>query len=470
MDQILFWNDVALEANRQSFTGKNAREQSGPTLSSRALAITHIAMHDAYVKTSGTVAFNAYLPGLSPAASNTSIDAAIAGAAYTCLVALYPSQKTFFDKKLNSLTHISDNENAGHQYGFNVAKAILTLRKSDPDNSSKDFWPKLGRGFHKPDPSNEQGYLAPNYGAKSALFSSTARHGLVAPPFNNAEYDKAIKQVRGKGIAPALMGTLPTTYSKRTVDETLIGIFWGYDGANELGTPPRLYNQVIRALAIDKNNTLEQNARLFALVNVAMADAGILAWEQKYIHNFWRPVNGIREHDKSMGPTGIANNNIDNDCDPLWLPLGAPKSNSDGSKNFTPDFPAYPSGHATFGAAAFHIARLFYGIPIGDRANDTLFAGCNFVSDEFNGVTKDNEGTIRPCHLRNFPGGLWQMIKENGLSRVYLGVHWSFDAFKIDNSGNPIFDVQTGGVDLGIKIAEDIFATKMGLSSVGPAS
>src|SRR5205807_363152 len=101
-------------------------------------------------------------------------------------------------------------------------------------------------------------------------------------------------------------------------------------------------------------------ARLFAFLNAAMADAGILAWDQKYIHNFWRPVVGIREHDKSMGPGATqADNNISNDCDTSWLPLGSPRTNRIG-KNFTPPFPAYPSGHATFGAAAFHIARLFY--------------------------------------------------------------------------------------------------------------
>lgn len=99
-------------------------------------------------------------------------------------------------------------------------------------------------------------------------------------------------------------------------------------------------------------------------------------------------------------------------------------------KNFTPPFPAYPSGHATFGAAAFHMTRLFYdGVAAKNYAPDKLFDGLTFVSDEFNGVNADNKGTVRPKHVRNFPGGLWQMIEENGRSRVYLGVHWVFDAF-----------------------------------------
>jgi hypothetical protein len=125
----------------------------------------------------------------------------------------------------------------------------------------------------------------------------------------------------------------------------------------------RLYNQIVREIAVKEGNSVDDNARLFALVNAAMGDAGILAWDQKYIHDFWRPVLGIREHDASMGPAAATpQDNIDNDCDPDWLPLGAPSSNSHvvatdtsparSERNFTPPFPAYPSGHATFGAAA----------------------------------------------------------------------------------------------------------------------
>src|SRR5262249_22020256 len=148
-----------------------------------------------------------------------------------------------------------------------------------------------------------QGYHAPFYGARSKLFAVTMRHELDSPPaYGSAEYVRALKQVRGKGIAPELMGTLPDSYSKRTSDETVVGLYWAYDGPREIGTPPRFYNQIAREVAISKANTVDMNARLFALVNVAMADAGILAWDQKYIHNLWRPVLAIREHDPSMGP------------------------------------------------------------------------------------------------------------------------------------------------------------------------
>jgi hypothetical protein len=221
-----------------------------------------------------------------------------------------------------------------------------------------------------------------------------------------------------------------------------------------------------------RGNDVAQNARLFALVNAAMGDAGILAWDQKYIHELWRPVLGIREHDVSMGPgAAIAANQLDPDCDPEWVPLGAPASNSSAS-NFTPNFPAYPSGHATFGGAALHMVRLFYGVAPGNRSADRRIYDGPLVSEELNGITRDNRGRVRARHLRSFPEGLWQMIMENGFSRIFLGVHWSFDAFALDGEGKPDLSRNIGGVPLGLAIAEDIFTAGLGRgpvkSTVGP--
>ena len=493
-DPILFWNDVALEANRTSHTnGKN--EQTGPTLSSRALAIVHLAMYDAYASARGNPAqLPAYMTGLSAFPPTTlSADeagaAAVAGAAFTTLKNLFKSQQAFFESKL-SQSQVT--QNAEFNYGVTIGNLMIEDRRLDPTGDGSGYTPLMKRGKHRVDPDNpNQGFHAPFYGAGSKGFAITARHTLDAPPFeqNNAaktEYRNALREVRGRGIAPELMGTLPNSIPARNVDQTLIGIYWGYDGAAKLGTPPRLYNQIVRVVANKQNaglsftDAVTSNARLFALINAAMADAGILAWDQKYCYEFWRPVLGVREHDESMSPMPTqAADNISNDCDTGWLPLGAPATNAveqitnsassetnlgfpynqitiGRPKNFTPPFPAYPSGHATFGAAAFHITRLFFGVPVGDRKKDNLFNGLTFVSEEFNGINKDNRGTIRPRHERKFDDGLWQMIIENGESRVFLGVHWIFDAFTVKNN-KPDFTRNIGGVPLGITIAEDIF-------------
>lgn len=96
-DPILYWNDVALEANRVSHTNGRG-EQTGPPLSARALAIVHLAVYDAYAGSSGNPpGLPPYLPGLPAAPVAASPSAAVAGAASTALIALFPSQRSIFD-------------------------------------------------------------------------------------------------------------------------------------------------------------------------------------------------------------------------------------------------------------------------------------------------------------------------------------------------------------------------------------
>jgi Vanadium chloroperoxidase N-terminal domain len=459
MDPILYWNDVALEVNRVSHTN-GLMENTGPFVSARTLNIVHIAMYDAYVGTAAPAGMTTY-ETLPPAAAGASPDAAVAAAAHATLVALYPGQRTFLDRKLLDAGLGGAGVDDGHDYGQLAATAVLRDRTGDPGGSDLGYTPSLAPGRHRVDPDNpSQGFSGPFFGARSRLFATTVAYTLPTPPQPmTPAYRAALQQVVVKGIAPELAKT-PSPGS-RTAEETLIGIFWGYDGSLELGTPPRLYNQIVRAVAIARGNTVAQNARLFALVNTALADAGVLAWREKYKYEFWRPVLGVREHDRSMGPTGSLDATFAPLCDPGWLPLGGPNSNNVGKKNFTPNFPAYPSGHATFGAAALHMTRLFYGVPAGqplqNQKADDLFKDLTFVSDEFNGKTQDNRGTIRPRHARAFKDGLWQMIIENGLSRVFLGVHWSFDAFGINDNGDMDLSKRMGGIPLGFDIAEDIF-------------
>lgn len=401
----------------------------------------------------------------------------MAGAAQFTLTALYSTQTDFINAQLSAF----DFTNPSFTFGRNVGNAIMALRANDLDARDCGYRTSNNRGRHRPDPDNPgQGFHAPYYGAQNKGFAISTRHNLNPPPFGNGldpDYLLALRDVRARGIRPDLTATLPDTLfaNRRTPEETLVGLYWAYDGALRLGVPPNFYNAIIRQVAVNQGNNEGQNARLFAFVNAAMADAGILAWEQKYCHDFWRPVVAIREHDETLGPAAPHAVAADfNDADPGWLPLGAPSTNSAGLKNFTPNFPAYPSGHATFGAAALHITRMFYGIPANDKSNDTLFQGGVFlppwlVSEELNGLNRDNDGTVRPRHTRFFPGGLCQMIVENGISRVLLGVHFIFDAFDFTQDAEgalvPDFtDERIGGVGLGLRIARDIFAFGNGLA------
>jgi vanadium chloroperoxidase len=470
MDAILYWNDVAMEADRTTHTALAPSEAGvqGPAGSSRALAMVHLAMHDAYFtinpKPQGTYLAN--LPAPKPGADT---DSAIAGAAHATLSALYPTQKAFFDARHAAEGLPGSQAGAdGHAFGQAVAAAILAVRQNDPGLDDNGYAASVARRHHRQDPDNpDQGFYAPFYGARSRCFAVTKRHPLDdAPLVGSAEYTQALRQVRSKGIAPQLIGTLPANLlPSRTPTETLIGTYWAYDNALGLGTPPRHYNQIVRQIADAQANDIAENARLFALVNAAMADAGILAWDNKYFYDVWRPVLGIREHDPSSGPSAVGGNVLDPDADPGWLPLGAPKTNAVGQKNFTPNFPAYPSGHATFGAAVFQSVRRFYHKD--QNGPDNLANDLKFVSDEFNGISVDNTGTVRSRHARKFSNGLWQMIEENARSRIFLGVHWVFDAFAVNAAGQMDLTKNIGGVPLGLAIANDI--AKNGLKAANAA-
>lgn len=325
-DAILCWNSVALEANRVSHTnGKN--EQTGPPLSARALGIVHLAMYEAYA---GILRQPAVLPPyfanpLAPPAGAVGPPAqaaAVAAAAHAALSRLFPSQKPDFDLAHAKAGLSGAGIQDAHQYGLAVAQQMLKERRDDPGAGDDGYAASVARGAHRPDPDNPgQGFHAPLYGANSKCFAVTQRHSLFPPPaVGSPAYQHALTEVRGQGIAPELIATLGMGFVPRTVDESLIGIFWGYDGASGLGTPPRLYNQIVREVAKARGNSEAQNARLFALVNAALADAGILAWDEKYRHDFWRPVVAVRENDLSLGPTAQAAGPVLADSDPFWLP------------------------------------------------------------------------------------------------------------------------------------------------------
>jgi hypothetical protein len=216
----------------------------------------------------------------------------------------------------------------------------------------------------------------------------------------------------------------PTT---RTEDEEFIGKFWAYDATALLCAPPRLYNMIATSLALQEKRADFPDAltlaRYLALVNVAMADAGISSWEAKYYYLYPRPVTAIRAATPANSPITQAL--------PFWAPLGAPVSNArPGRVNFTPPFPSYTSGHAVFGGAVFQVFRRFNnwgdGIPF------------TFVSDEFNGLNRDaGAAEPRPRRPANF-ATFTAAETANARSRIFLGIHWQFDADEGVKQGSQI--------------------------------
>jgi len=422
VDVVLEWNAIALDAMKNdSLLGAN-QKQVGPTFGSRALAIVQAAVFDAV--NSVDRSYTPYLTQVNTP-EDTSITAAAAQAAHDTLAALYPDFKPVLDARLAAdlaTVRSSESRDEGILVGQIVAANILAARANDGSNVSMPYTPGNQPGQWQPDPLHpNQKALGPLWGECTpfALQSTEQFHVPPPPALNSQAYTDAYNEVRSLG------GDGVATPTQRTAEQTQIAIFWGYDGSPGLSTPPRLYNQIAETLAAQRHNTVVENARFFALINLAMGDAGFACWDAKYDYSFWRPVTAIRAGDTDGNPNTIA--------DPNWTPLGAPADNGGGT-NFTPPFPAYASGHATFGGALFRMMTDFFG---RDRIHFTL------SSDEFNGITRDQNGVVRPVVTRSFTS-FSQAAEENGQSRIYLGIHWSFDKVQ--------------GIEQGTDIADYIFA------------
>ncbi len=474
LDPVLFWNAVALQMVALDHSVDQADTRApGPTASARALGVVHAviadAVHFAYGSDyrplfyRGGIPFDIEVPELFVGGAATGILNHIFNTpthAYTIGVS-----GDRFKKALGI------PEGRDWQAGIAFANSAHFRRLWDWDRMQLTLLPQHatyvpGPRGHNADPMNAaQGFYGAGWGSYPALALENQRHAAALgpgepPPEGGPEYERDLAEVRVKG---ALRSRGDRYFAPRTVRETNIGLYWAYDGARLLGTPPRLYNQIVRQIAIADRMNVVENARLFALCNIAIADAGHVCWLAKYRYNVWRPILGIQNH--AHAP------------DPDWLPFGAPKTNpvqmAQGSQSglrgtaqslmgggpasfsplssdasgrrrpqyrdaaFTPNFPSYPSGHATFGAACFEILKLLRRERPPTR-HDPDAIRLEFVSDELNGVSQDHfSGEARayyPIRYRSID----DMIADNNLSRVYLGVHWRFDSNRGSESGRNV--------------------------------
>ena len=371
-DIIVDWAEVTLDAIRT--------QRQAPVLAARSMAMVGIAMYDSvnfldrghepYLDLSGILL-------LGPA----SAEAAVACAAHTVLSNLYPDQAEFLDAEFaTSLAAIPDGlaKTNGLALGLEVGTRVLALRANDGSSATVPYVIGDQPGDWQPTPpAFVQTPLQPHWPDVTpfCLPSGSALRRNPPPALDSFEYTVAFNEVKAIGSADSTV---------RTVDQTQIAFFW-VDGPGT-ATPPGHWWQIARDVGAAQGNTLVDNARLFALIGLAVADAGICSWDAKYAYNFWRPVTAIRAADTDGNP--------DTEADPGWTSLIP-----------TPPFPAYTSGHSTFSSAASKILALFYG------RDDIAFTT---TSDDVPGVSRS---------YASFSAA----GDEAGRSRIYGGIHWEFD-------------------------------------------
>jgi membrane-associated phospholipid phosphatase len=365
---VLDWNDAALTAIRTAGTA--------PPPASRHLAILHAAIHDAVNGVERRYEQYLVQPNLTDA---TSAAAAATSAARDVLVALYASQTASFDAlNLTILATIADGapKTRGIAWGQEVARQILAARSADGSTNTAPYPGSNDPGKWRPHVSFGgivRPALLPLWGKVAPFVLQTGSQLRPPPPPQLSSVQYAIEQYQVQNWGRA-------TNSQRTPDQTEIALFWGYGPGT--ATPPGHWNQIAHEAIASRGGTLGQNARVLALLNLALADAAIVSWDSKYEYGFWRPVTAI--------PLADTDGNPFTDPEPGWTPLLA-----------TPPFPEYTSGHSTFSGAAAAVLAYAYG----DRHRFTV------GSDDLPNVTRS---------YRTFSEAAW----ESGLSRIYGGIHY----------------------------------------------
>ncbi|HTU20253.1 MAG TPA: phosphatase PAP2 family protein [Gemmataceae bacterium] len=368
-DAVLYWNEAALKAI--------AKERTPPPLAARNLAILHAAIYDAVNAVERR--HRPYRVTIRPEGA-VSTDAAAGIAAHRVLLELYPRLVESCDAALDAtLENVPDGpaKEAGVRLGQRVAEQILSWRAEDGSRRRVRHAPSSTIGLWRPTPPGFQAAMLPQWRYVTPFAIPATRDFLPAipPALTSAAYTEAFNEVKALGRRDG---------STRTADQSLIAQFW--DDGLGTSTPPGHWNRIAQTISRQRGLSLADNARLFALLNITLADAAVLCWEGKFGFNYWRPITAIHEADRDGNP--------DTTPDRGWDCLLT-----------TPPFPSYPSGHSTFsGAAATALARFFGTDAIAFRIS--------------------SEG--RPDVVRSY-AGLWAAAQEAGRSRIYGGIHYEFD-------------------------------------------
>ena len=362
-DEVTDWNQITLAT--QALISGGIRT---PT-ASRALAMVHAAIYDSVNAIDRR--YSVYAVNAQPA-PGTSPEAATAAAAHAVLVSLYPSNQVALDAAYaSSLSQIPNgiSKTDGISLGESVAAAILALRSSDGSSANPPYTQPAGPGIWQPAPLTFAPALFVAWGNVTpfTLTSGSQFRAEGPPALTSTEYAADFNEVKSLG---AINSATRTAYQTETAH------FWRENSQIT-------WNTIARAVAADKHNNLSENARLFALLNLAGVDTTIAVFDTKYTYNFWRPVTAIRGAD--------TDGNADTIADPTWTPLVE-----------TPAHPDYTSQHSAWGAAAAKVLASF------------------FDSDEisFSITTSTAVGGA----VRSYTS-FSQAAEENMVSRIYIGYH-----------------------------------------------
>ena len=388
------WNASALDIVRQWTTISNDPYQgrivtAQPPLVARNLAMIHAAMFDAANAVAGK--YDGYRVDLPPQV-NASANAAAAAAAFEVAKSLYSAvdEIAVWQASLDeTLAQVPDGtaKTLGIELGRSVGKAILADRVNDGAKASPTYFPTTEAGkWRRTFPDFLPPLLAQWPKVRPfALASGNEFRPAPPPAIGSPEYATAVDEAMRLGGFQS---------SQRTPEQTEIALFWADGGGT--ATPPGHWNRIATDVTLNQRTGLLETARTFALLNIAMADAGIASWDAKYHYDLWRPIDAIRQADQD-GNSGTLG-------DSSWIPLLK-----------TPPFSAYTSGHSTFSGAASTVLTSLFGNSIAfDSQSDGHLAAEQRPLDPSQIVTR---------HFDSFN----QAAEEAGLSRIYGGIHFGFD-------------------------------------------